>query len=497
MPATPDPGQDRTSPAVRPQSMREVETKFDIPGDFAVPDLEKITKSDGRVDTDAVALSSTYHDTSTMQLLRFHLTLRKREATGATDDVGWQLKVPGSGFRTELHWPLDDNDAPPAELIALLRPFLGGREVEPAIRLDVTRARHRIISGDGALIAEIAHDDVQAVPLAAPVRASQWLELEVELGSAGDQSALERLDRIMRKAGASPSTSRSKLARAVAGVGNESVGGARSSAGAVLSEYVAAQVDAIIAGHFAIHEDGPDSVHQTRVACRRLRSTLRTFADCYDTDAASRLGDELQWYAAVLGSVRDREVLRSRLAGQLAELAPELVAGPAAQRIDERLAAELSDAREELLATFAGDRYAQLLERVVEWRDDPPFTMAAGRPAATLKDPVEHAQSVLDKRLDQATSETGTDAAMHKARKAGKRARYATEVVRAGKSGGRARRLQDLLGEFQDSVVAADALLRLADQARAAGEDTFTYGVLFADERARANAAREQARDRA
>jgi hypothetical protein len=39
-------------------------------------------------------------------------------------------------------------------------------------------------------------------------------------------------------------------------------------------------------------------------------------------------------------------------------------------------------------------------------------------------------------------------------------------------------------------------LLQLADDARAADEDTFTYGVLVANQRRRADVARSQARQR-
>jgi CHAD domain-containing protein len=85
---------------------------------------------------------------------------------------------------------------------------------------------------------------------------------------------------------------------------------------------------------------------------------------------------------------------------------------------------------------------------------------------------------------------------MHRARKAGKRSRYAAEATGGETSSAvqHAKRLQDLLGEFQDSVVAIEMLRRLAEQAREADEDTFTYGVLTARQRASADAAREKAR---
>jgi CHAD domain-containing protein len=479
-----------------PEAFREIETKFDVPSGFALPDLSRFAGPQGRVDVDTVELANTYYDTAAMTLLRFHLTLRRRMASGATSDVGWQLKVPGSGFRTELHWPLDESDQPPDALLSLLEPFLDGRELAAAVRLEVTRTRHRLIADDGQLVAEVAQDDVAAVELAVPVRAAHWQELEVELGPAGDQSALRRIGRTVAKADAEPSTSRSKLARSVAGIGNESVGGPRTSAGAVLSDYVAVQVDAIVSGHFAIHADAEESVHSTRVGVRRLRSTLRTFSACYDPDPAAVLGDELRWYAGVLGAVRDLEVLRVRLARLVAEVPSDLVVGPVAQRIDARLAEQQTSARAQLLATITGERYTALLARLVDWRDNPPFTTAAGRPATTLTKSVRRADKVLHKRLHRATGAQGTDTEMHSARKAGKRARYAGEVAPGPTSSRQAKKLQDLLGEFQDSVVAATIIRTLAEQAHSAGEDTFTYGLLFADERAAADAARSRARAR-
>lgn len=477
-----------------PRSMREIETKFDVPSDFEMPDLGRFKQAEGRLEVDTVRLASSYYDTADLRLLRFRLTVRRREAVGNTTDVGWQLKTPGAGFRTEFHWPLDDSGTPPAELLDLLAPFRDGADLIPAVRLDVERERHRLVTDDGTLVAEVASDAVQVVELEVAARAHSWHEIEIELGEQGKRALLAQIGRALIKAEATSSTSRSKLARAVRGVGNESVGEPRTSAGAVLSDYTDAQLDAIVAGHFAIHLDADESVHQTRVACRRFRSTLRTFSAFFDPDQASHLNEELTWYASVLGEVRDLEVLRTRLAKVVGDLPVHLIVGPVGAAIDWRLSVQLADARAELLAATRSERYTRLLTRLVDWRDNPPFTAAAGRPAKTLAKPVRHAERTLARHLARATDPGGTDAAMHRARKAGKRARYAEEAAPMSGSTKQVRKLQDLLGEFQDSVVAADMITRLAEQARAAGEDTFTYGVLFADQRAKAAAIRDQAR---
>jgi CHAD domain-containing protein len=99
--------------------------------------------------------------------------------------------------------------------------------------------------------------------------------------------------------------------------------------------------------------------------------------------------------------------------------------------------------------------------------------------------------------------DTDDDALLHRARKAAKRARYAAELRRplAGsssvkKSEKRFKRIQRVLGEHQDSVVASDVLRRFALTAGTTpGENGFTYGLLYAREQQIAEAARDQASD--
>ena len=69
-------------------------------------------------------------------------------------------------------------------------------------------------------------------------------------------------------------------------------------------------------------------MHETRVAARRLRSTLRVFGEVVHAASVEELNNELAWYADLLGEVRDREVLRDRLTMLVAGLPPEQVRGP-------------------------------------------------------------------------------------------------------------------------------------------------------------------------
>src|SRR4029453_14799508 len=59
--------------------------------------------------------------------------------------------------------------------------------------------------------------------------------------------------------------------------------------------------------------EDPESVHQARVATRRVRSALRTFRDVIEPDWGRSLRDRLKGVAGRLGAVRDTEVLPDRL----------------------------------------------------------------------------------------------------------------------------------------------------------------------------------------
>ena len=84
----------------------------------------------------------------------------------------------------------------------------------------------------------------------------------------------------------------------------------------------------------------------------------------------------------------------------------------------------------------------------------------------------------------------GDDEALHRERKAFKRARYAAELAtpllgkkQAKKTIRRYKHVQEVLGEQQDSLVAAEFLRRLgAAAATRPAENGFTYGLLFANE---------------
>lgn len=77
------------------------------------------------------------------------------------------------------------------------------------------------------------------------------------------------------------------------------------------------------------------------------------------------------------------------------------------------------------------------------------------------------------------------DVALHQARKAAKRARYAAEAVapaiggQATRFAKRMKRVQSALGDHQDAVISRQVARKLAIRAANAGENAFTYGIIY------------------
>lgn len=277
------------------------------------------------------------------------------------------------------------------------------------------------------------------------------------------------------------------------------------SVGELVQTYLAEQCTVLIDAEPALRGREP-VIHATRVAARRLRSTLRTYDDLIDVARAGGLGDELVWFAGLLGEVRDLEVLEARLLADLAELPPELVVGAVAAQIETELTTRRKAAWDAVLAALDEDRYRRLLADLRRWRDDAPLTAEATGPAGTAKAYVKRAAKALDKRLDRAieaqlTGDPEADHLLHAARKAGKRARYAAELAapvlgkKADKIIAGRKDLQDVLGDHQDSIVAAEFLraegVRVGNRS---GHNGFTYGLLYGIERSRRAAVTEQLR---
>ncbi len=491
-------------------AMRQVETerKFHLGPDDPLPALGDLVRVGPAREH---RMRAVYVDTRDLLLARHRITLRRREGG---HDEGWHLKLPRpDGARLEVRSPLGTGPGRhrvPAALVAEVAAALGqdwpgGTE---AVLLPVAVLRtHRVevdllgpgeeggdVAGaDGRrVLAQLCDDTVTALPGGAG-----WRELEVELVD-GDQDLLDRLTEHLAAQGVEVADSPSKLARALGDrPGRAARGegpGAGDPAGDVVLAHLASQVAVVLGREDDVRADAPDAVHKARVATRRLRSALRTFRRLLDRDVTDLLRAELRWYATALGRPRDAEVMRDRILTAVDELPPEQVVGPVAQRLRTELDARHDLAHAALVGVLDGDRYLALTDRLVELLAEPPWRGPARRPAEDgLPGLVAAAVDRARRDRDRAVRAEGEERLhlFHEARKRAKAVRYACEAVapalgeQVSAAAERWERVTEAFGEVQDSVVAEQWLRELGLLAAAAGEETYTYGVLVGREEAR------------
>lgn len=117
--------------------------------------------------------------------------------------------------------------------------------------------------------------------------------------------------------------------------------------------------------------EDPEDVHQFRVATRRLRSDLRTFAPLLDPEPISEVRGRLRQLGTKAGAVRDNDVLADRLKAT-ADVLPEQDAAGVGQLLH-RLDDQAREARSALLQELRSPSYDQLLDTLVGIAAQPPI----------------------------------------------------------------------------------------------------------------------------
>jgi len=231
-----------------------------------------------------------------------------------------------------------------------------------------------------------------------------------------------------------------------------------------------------------------EAVHGMRVATRRARAVLHAARPILDRAWSEPLRDELKWLGASLGRRRDLDVLIRRLQKQIEQLdQPERTAADALLEV---LAAERQTAQALAVDALSSDRYFSLLDQLESAARGP--RVQPGE--VSLRELAGREFARLRKRADGLDPDA-SDEDLHRARIAGKRARYAAEFAapevgkRAEKFVKRAKDFQDVLGAHQDAIVAEAHLRGLLADASTAGA-AFAAGRLVEGERARRREAR-------
>jgi CHAD domain-containing protein len=480
-------------------SVSETEAKYEAEPDVVLPALDELPQVAATARAAEQLLVAVYFDTPDLRLLRAGITLRRR--TGG-EDAGWHLKLPvGGRTREEIRLPLDDISAGasrrsghrvPRELADLVRARSRGAALMPVASVSTRRQAISLLDPAGQVLAEVADDRVSAYREDDPSSAASWREVEVEL-AAGNNDLLTEVDTVLREHGLRVSGRSAKLERVLSGQLAPSAREPRLTAAGpayqVITSYLAAQAEQLAALDPMVRRFQPDSVHQMRIATRRLRSTLRTFGAVISYAASEHVAAELKWLGDVLGRERDSEVLAAHLRAQRAQTDAAELLGPVAARIDVHVARSAAAARTAVLTALNSRRYTALLDDLAGLIADPPLGPNADAAAGpTLAAAVATADRVTARRMRRALAAPpgqDRDVAFHQARKAAKRARYAAEAVTAvaGKDArrlaGQLKSLQTVLGDHQDTVIARQLERRLGVAAHRAGENAFSYGVFY------------------
>jgi len=388
--------------------------------------------------------ASTYYDTDDLRLMRHGHTLRRRLENGANL---WQLKVPSGGARLELEEP-GGPAGPPPRLSALLSGVLRGRDVVSVATLATRRSGRRL----GGV--QVTLDEVEV--LEGHVVVQRFAEIEAELVE-GSTEALDEVARRLDDLGASPGDRTPKVFRAVEISKSSGVATEGAPLGPVRA-YLSAQYDELLRFDPVVRAgDDADAIHDMRVAVRRLRSVLRTLKPMLARQWVDSLREELDWLAGLLGAVRDLDVFRENIRRDAADVE--------SSRADELLRPvgdQHRRARDALLEGMHEERYYRLLDAVESAAEAPPTR----RNDLALEDLAAKEFRKLRKRGRRLARMD--DGQLHKTRIRAKNARYATELVTGsrGKDAKRviraAKKLQDVLGEHQDAVVALPRLRELA-----------------------------------
>ncbi|KGH48661.1 metal-chelation protein CHAD [Modestobacter caceresii] len=495
----------------------EIERKFDVDEAFELPDLGGAPGVVEVREPVEHALEAAYYDTTDLRLARARVTMRRR--TGGPD-AGWHVKLPAvAGARRELHSPLGRATKTPPK--AVLEPVLGIVRRAPAAQVASLRTRRvvrELVDADGRVLVEVADDHVTGTALpAAPGEAAvvtTWREVEVELVD-GDEQLLADVAGLLVTAGARPASSPAKLTRVLAhrladadgaveppAAAPERAGKKKGKkkkhrhapgtpAGDVVRAALAAQVRALQDADLMVRTGQPDGVHQVRVACRRLRSTLAAFRPVLDRTQTDPLREELAQVGSALSPSRDGEVAVAHLRDLVDAEPAELVLGPVVARLQQEAVRDEQAGDAQARKALNTPAYLQLREDLDALVEAPPLTEAAARPAEEVLREVVARTGRRLRRSVEAAHDSDEAEALHDVRKAAKRLRYTAEAAvpvlgaPVAELVSTLKGVQEVLGDRQDTFITRPLCVQLGRAAFAAGENAFTWGRLHALEEAR------------
>ncbi|HEX2785684.1 MAG TPA: CYTH and CHAD domain-containing protein [Ilumatobacteraceae bacterium] len=481
---------------------REIKLIADV--DLILPDFTDLLPGLTVGPASTLQLGATYYDTPSLSMARSGVTLRSR--TGEPGPI-WTLKLPATSDGTELsrhEYTFDEPlGAVPLAARQAARAYVRSQRLDPVVRLHTERSQFAL-ELDGDTLATVCDDLVVSDGGTEPVGSFREIEVEFAAGLV-KRKTVEAIRSCLRGTGCRDDET--PVPKAVRALGPRAFEppdvvvtsiDKRVTTRMLIRHVIATSVRPLIDRYTGVWiGDDPEELHQFRVAARRLRSDLRTFAPLLDHNSTMWLRDELSWLGDEVGRGRDTDVMTARLRTHMARLPADDAAS--VDRLLLRLADTADEARGHVVEALASDRFILLLEALIVAASEPRFaTEPSGLAEQAAKplviDLIDKPWRRLSRAVD-ALEPDSPDAALHAVRIRAKRARYAVEAV-APLYGADARRLakriadvQSVLGDHQDTTV-AEAWLRQA--AKAVPSVRLVVGELIALERLDRARLREQ-----
>lgn len=362
-------------------------------------------------------------------------------------------------------------DLPDGHIAEAVAPLLDVRALIPVGHTRIVRRDGRIEDVDGNMVTRLRLERIEAPATAVGDETPAFIALGIEIPkclnallATGGVAALpiNDLEKAATAEGRSPGDYSSKLAIQLE---------ARQPAEVSLRIILTELLDTLETNAPGTIDDlDTEFLHDLRVACRRTRAALTQLKGVLDSEAISPFNAEFKWLGAVTGPLRDLDVYLLEMPATRAVLPNEV-----ADDLDPLLSlirAERSQAHRDLARSLRSARFRQL---VTHWREcikaveTVPKKTATGTTGDLATSRITHAYRRILKKGRKLGQDPPAEA-LHRLRINAKKLRYLLEFFRSLYPNveitariKELKRLQDILGGFNDMEVQRDRLAAFAD----------------------------------
>jgi inorganic triphosphatase YgiF len=414
-------------------------------------------------------LVSTYFDTADFRLQRERGALRVREVgTRRIQTLKFAPKAE-TGVRARREWERelegkqpDLRDIDDRHVRKLLDSDLRDR-LEPIFVTEILRSTVPLKLDGSAIELAVDVGEIKTERGNLPV-----CEAELELKSGRVESVYKLAQELTKRV---PMTvePRSKSERGYALVTDTKPGPLRARGVRLAKDMPAGAAFQVIARNCLLHlraneasvrsAAGADSVHQLRVAVRRLRSALVAFGDLIPKDERRRVSASVRWIAQQCGRARELDVFQADV---MAPLRARLPDEQALAQLAELIEAARSDAYANVAGTLESKEYTDALLAMEAWVEGERWHQPTDADIPVR----DFARAVLKRLHRKLTKGVGAidkldEAELHRLRINAKKLRYASEFFRGlfpGKAAkaylGALMPIQDRLGTLNDGLTA-------------------------------------------